>query len=72
MDNLRKKFTHWYYRKGYRMVWTGEYAGADAAMIFVCPLWVRLLVYFFFSPSVYYSEEGRELGEIIEHRLENT
>lgn len=72
MINLRTKFTKWYYRKGYHLVWTASYAKDSGVMIFTCPLWVRPLVYFFFSPSVYYGEEGRELGEIIERRLADT
>lgn len=61
MSNLRTKFTKWYYRKGYRMEWQRcDYADGVAAMIFVCPFWVRPLVSFFFSPTTYYREAGYE------------
>lgn len=71
MTNLRKKFTKWYYRKGYRMMWvTSHYGNGVHEMIFSCPWWVRPLVEFFFSPSVYYAEEGYQFGQIVERRLE--
>ena len=61
MIDLRKKFTKWYYRKGYRMAWDPcDYADGVAAMIFDCPFWVRPLVYFFFSPCTYYREARYE------------
>lgn len=70
MFNLRHKFTKWYYRKGYRMIWsTCDYADGVSEMIFYCPWWVRPLVEYFFSPSVYYAEEGYKFGEIINRRL---
>lgn len=61
MSNFRIKFTKWYYRKGYRMEWkTCDFGDGVAEMIFRCPLWVRPLVYYFFSPCVYYREAGYE------------
>lgn len=71
MTNLRKKFTKWYYRKGYRMMWaTCLYGDGVSEMIFSCPWWVKPLVEFLFSPSVYYAEESYRFGEIVERRLE--
>jgi hypothetical protein len=64
MGNFRERFTKWYYRKGYRMEWrTNE-------MVFHCPVWVRPLVYFFFSPSAYYGEAGFDLGRAFESGLD--
>lgn len=57
MNNLRERFTKWYYRKGYTVRYTNELIENNAyELIFCCPLWVRPLVYFFWSPSVYYHE----------------
>lgn len=61
MSNLRQRFTKWYIRKGYRMVYKPcDYADGVAELIFFCPWWVRLFVEFFFSPSVYYGEINME------------
>ena len=68
--NLRTKFTKWYWYKGYTMEWKPcDYADGVAEMIFNCPLWVRPLVYFLFSPSVYYNEVLRDFGEEFETGL---
>ena len=57
MDNLREKFTKWYYRKGYRMSYKPcDYSDGVAELIFHCPWWIRPFVEFFFSPSIYYRE----------------
>ena len=62
--SLRSKFTKWYYRKGYRMGYKPcDYGDGVAELIFHCPWYVRPLVYWLFSPSVYYNEYGRELVE---------
>lgn len=51
---MHEKFTKWYYRKGYRMVYKPcEYGDGVAELIFICPLWVR---------PVYY-KEAREAKE---------
>ena len=55
---MRRKFTKWYYRKGYRM----SYEPGSFEMIFDCPIWVRPLTWFFFSPSTYYREFGLDVG----------
>ena len=61
MNDFRTRFTKWYYRKGYRMIYKPcNYADGVAELIFCCPWWVRLLVGFFFSPSVYYNEVGSD------------
>lgn len=65
MNDFRSKFTKWYYRRGYRMT----YKPNDVELIFSCPLWIRPLVYFFFSPCAYYREFGYELGHCIESGL---
>lgn len=52
MDNFRQRFTRWYYRRGYRM----DYMTYTGELIFSCPLWVRPLVFLFFSPCAYYRE----------------
>ena len=52
MNNIRQRFTSWYYHKGYRM----DYNHHNNELIFRCPLWVRPLVFFFFSPCAYYRE----------------
>lgn len=71
MINLRKKFTKWYYRKGYRMMYTAcPYGDGVAEMIFSCPWWVKPLVELFFSPSVYYGEQADHLSTVVERRLE--
>jgi hypothetical protein len=61
MIKLRERFTKWYYRKGYRMT-VKEY-DITYEMIFQCPLWVRPLVEWLFSPSVYYREVGYEFSD---------
>ena len=52
MNNIRQRFTQWYFRKGYRM----DYIQRNNELIFHCPLWVRPLVFLFFSPCAYYRE----------------
>lgn len=54
MNNLRERFTSWYYRKGYRM----RYLPENVELRFTCPLWIRPLVFIFFSPCAYYRENG--------------
>lgn len=73
MTELRQRFTKWYYRKGYRMVYKPcDYGDNVAEMIFFCPWWVRPCVEWFFSPSVYYREAGHDVTDglreaLIEH-----
>lgn len=67
MDNLVRRFTKWYCRKGYRM----EYRPDSVELIFHCPLWVRPLVYFLFSPSIYYHEAGYSTIEGLTEGIEN-
>lgn len=66
MNDTRARFTKWYYRKGYRM----DYMPYTGDLIFSCPLWVKLLAYFLFSPCVYYREVGYELGNSFEASLD--
>ena len=66
MNDLRAKFTKWYCNKGYRMIYKPPYDDSIVAeMIFVCPLWVRPLVEFLFSPSVYYYEISLKEAEYV-------
>ena len=48
--NIKKRFTKWYVKKGYRF-------GYDYSNVAVwnCPWWVKPLL-IFFSPSVYFAE----------------
>lgn len=63
MNDIRERFTTWYYRKGYRMFYVPcNYADGVASMTFVCPWWVRLFVGMFFSPSIYYRENGYDVS----------
>ena len=52
IHDFRQKFTKWYYRKGYRMT----YRPNDVELVFTCPLWLRPMVFIFFSPCAYYRE----------------
>lgn len=64
MENFRERFTKWYYQKGYEMTYR-----EPLELVFRCPVLVRPLVYFFFSPSVYYREQGYELCKDFEEGL---
>lgn len=56
MLNLRQRFTEWYYRKGYRM--DISLKDNTVKLIFNCPLFVRPLTYYLFSPIAYYRAAG--------------
>ena len=56
MLNFRQRFTEWYYRKGYRM--NVSLKGNTVKLIFNCPLLVRPLTYYLFSPITYYRASG--------------
>lgn len=59
MNDFRQRFTKWYYRKGYRMLYVPcNYGDTVPGLIFFCPFWVRPLVHMFFSPCAYYRETG--------------
>jgi hypothetical protein len=59
MGDLRTRFTKWYVRKGYRMIYKFcDCCDGVAELIFICPWWVRLFVEWFFSPVTYYRETG--------------
>ena len=53
--NLRKRFTLWYIRKGYRF----GYDGGNLAPVAVwyCPWYIKPLL-FLFSPSIYFHIEN--------------
>ena len=64
MGDIRQRFTKWYYRKGYRMIYKPvTYDDGTGELIFICPWYVRPLVEYLFSPCVYYREAAYELGE---------
>lgn len=64
MNKLRERFTKWYYRKGYRMEYRDCSIGkSELELIFHCPWWVRPLVYLFWSPCVYYHEQGYDFAK---------
>lgn len=64
MNNLRERFTKWYYRKGYRAVYKDSGPGSkDVELIFYCPWWVIPLVWFFWSPSAYWTELGHDYAD---------
>lgn len=66
MNDLRTRFTKWYYRKGYRMGYKPcDYADGVAELIFFCPMYVRPLAHIFFSPCAYYHEVGNGLSEVL-------
>ena len=56
MHKLRRKFTKWYYRKGYK----ATYLYTTDNYVFSCPWYVKPLL-FLFSPSIYNREIGEEL-----------
>ena len=61
---MREKFTKWYYRKGYRMLYKPcDYGDGVAELIFICPWWVRLLASPLFVPTVYYKERNEVIYE---------
>ena len=64
MSNLREHFTKWYYRKGYRMEYRDcSFGKPEIELVFRCPLWVRPLVYIFFSPCEYYRLSGCDFAK---------
>lgn len=64
MNNLRERFTKWYYRKGYRAKFNDSGPGFGyIELIFYCPWWVRPFVWFLWTPSIYYEELGRDFAE---------
>lgn len=74
MNDLRTRFTKWYYRKGYRMVYRPcDYGDGVAELIFFCPWWVRPFVELLFSPTVFYHEHGLDFREYftagLDHKL---
>lgn len=71
MITLRERFTKWYFRKGYRMEYRSN-SPTDVELIFRCPFWVRPLVEYLFSPSVYYREIRNDVWEAVEIGLLDT
>lgn len=64
MNDLRERFTKWYYRKGYRVVYNDPGPGFKGIeLIFYCPWWVRPLVRILWTPSVYFREVGIDYAE---------
>ena len=64
MNDMRARFTKWYYRKGYRMMYRPcDYGDSVAELVFFCPWWVRPFVELLFSPCVYHREFERDSAE---------
>ena len=63
--NIKKRFTKWYVKKGYRF-------GYDYSNVAVwnCPWWVKPLL-IFFSPSVYFMNYGKLLADGFMKGLKN-
>lgn len=57
MNKLRRKFTKWYFRKGYN----ATYHYIIDNYVFDCPWYVKPLL-FLFSPSIYDREIGKEFA----------
>lgn len=58
MKTLKRKFTTWYYKKGYRFGYDDP--GKSFDTYFKCPRWVIPLL-IFFSPSVYFHNLGMDM-----------
>ncbi len=57
---LRRRFTRWYVNKGYTMECKlCDYGDGVAKLIFHCPIYVKFLTEWLFSPIVYYQELRR-------------
>ena len=64
INNLRERFTKWYYRKGYRVRYNDPGPGFKGVeLIFSCPWWVRPLVRILWTPSVYFYMSGIDYAE---------
>lgn len=72
MEWLKRKFTNWFVKKGYSFGYDfsnietidGVPFG-DPPACFKCPIWVRWLAVYLFSPSIYMYEIGNSLCEAI-------
>lgn len=54
--NLRKRFTLWYIRKGYRFGYDG--GNVSPVAVWYCPWYIKPLL-FLFSPSIYFHIESK-------------
>ena len=65
MNDFRTRFTKWYYRKGYQMIYKPpcDHGENVAELIFLCPWWIRPFVEFLFSPVVFYHEAGKDFAD---------
>ena len=53
--DIKKRFTCWYVRQGYK------FGYRDITIpYFICPIWVRPLLPFLFSPSIYCMESNNK------------
>lgn len=66
MNRIKKKFTQWYVRKGYRI----SLKFPDLVIHFDCPILIRPLL-FLFSPSVYHNEQGRVFADALKKGIES-
>lgn len=60
IKKIRRKFTTWYYKKGYRFGYIDPSKSFDT--YYKCPRWVKPLL-IFFSPSVYFNMVGLEFSK---------
>lgn len=63
LDKLRRKFTKWYVRKGYRFEYNfnGYESWNIPTAYWICPNWIKPLLVLF-SPSIYQLEtDGKAL-----------
>lgn len=51
---LKTRFTRWYVRRGYEFGYTNYFEA-----YYICPVWVKPLLPFLFSPSVYLVEKWK-------------
>ena len=75
---MRKRFTKWYFKRGYRFGYNfgpKNYFSDDlvdtGVAVWDCPWWVKPLL-IFFSPSVYFYELGDCVSKEINEGLKQT
>lgn len=60
---LKKRFTKWFVRKGYRFSYDEQ-----GRTVFMCPIWVKPFLVLF-SPSVYMHIVGIEAGRALQEGI---
>lgn len=70
MNDVKKRFTKWYIRKGYRFYYKVRFNGDTPKAKWLCAWYIRPLL-IFFSPSVYfYDVYSKVIAERILKELE--